>query len=81
MCHLQGAGHKETIQFLLVSSLPAALSLSTSAGCGLGAGSEPCKAVLNTQQWQGSISSVLESYLQTNEDLMGLVICLKYNKI
>lgn len=29
-----GAGHKETIQFLPVQSIPAALSLSTS-GCGL----------------------------------------------
>lgn len=79
VCHLQGAGHKETSQFLLVQSLPAALSLSTSAGCGLGTGSEmvPCKTVSNAQQWQGSISGVLESCLCTNEALTRLVVCFK----
>lgn len=55
-----GAGHKETVPFLPVQSIPAALSLSAS-GCGLEAGSEPCKTVLNTRQELGSISSVLES--------------------
>lgn len=80
VCHLQGAGYKETIRFLLVRGLPVALS--TSAGCGMGTGSElePCKTILNTQQWQGSISSVLETCLWANEALTGLVICFECNK-
>lgn len=70
-------------QIPLVQSVHAAQSLSTSVGCGLGAGSEPgpCKTVLNGWQRQGNISNVLESCLWANEALTGLVICFKYNKI